>query len=120
MTELGNSDSLLAVLPGGKLFRMRVPYPLGFFARSSHARIDDPTTGWKGRAIWSSYAGYAAWHVEGGVGEKAKVVKFQRDRIRSRSNDVRRVEDIRSEWPGGEAATHTRLQPVVTSDKVDH
>ena len=31
----------------------------------------------KGRAIWSSYAGYAAWHVEGGKGEKAKVVKFQ-------------------------------------------
>src|SRR4029079_6389096 len=59
MTELGNSDSLLAVLPGGRLFRMRVPYPLGFFARSTHARIDDPKTGWKGRALWSSYAGYA-------------------------------------------------------------
>jgi hypothetical protein len=77
ITELGNSDSLMAVLPGGKFFRMRVPYPLGFFGRSNHARIDDPKTGWKGRAIWSSYAGYAAWHVEGGKGEKAKVVKFQ-------------------------------------------
>jgi hypothetical protein len=77
LTELGNSDSLLAVLPGGELFRMRVPYPLGFFGRSVHGRIDDQKTGWKGRAYWSSYAGYAAWHVEGGKGQKAKVVKFQ-------------------------------------------
>ena len=77
-TELGNSDALMAYLPeSDAMVTLRVPYPLGFFARSVHGRIDDPTTGWKGRGLWSSFASYAAWHVEGGVGTKSKVVKFQ-------------------------------------------
>jgi hypothetical protein len=78
LTELGNSDALLAYLPeSDQMVTLRVPYPLGFFARSVHARIDDPSAGWKGRALWSSFASYAAWHVEGGMGTKSKVVKFQ-------------------------------------------
>jgi hypothetical protein len=77
-TELSNSDALLAFLPqANEMITLRVPYPLGFFARSAHGRIDDRGAGWKGRALWSSYASYAAWHTEGGPGSKSKVVKFQ-------------------------------------------
>jgi hypothetical protein len=40
-------------------------------------RIDDPNAGWKGRGVWSAYAGRATNHIEGGKGTKPKVVKFQ-------------------------------------------
>jgi hypothetical protein len=50
---------------------------MGFFSRSSVGRIDDATTGWKGKGLWSSYSNYAAWHLEGGPGTKQKSVKFQ-------------------------------------------
>ena len=72
------SDALLALDPdSGEWVRMRVPYPMGFFSRSSNGRIDDPTTGWKGKGLWSSYSNYAAWHLEGGLGTRQKSVKFQ-------------------------------------------
>lgn len=73
-----NTDALLALMPQtGKWVTLRVPYPLGFFARSHQGRIDDPNAGWKGRGLWSSYATYAPWHIEGGKGTKNKMVKFQ-------------------------------------------
>ena len=73
-----NTDSLEVFVPASEEFvTMRVPYPMGFFSRSSVGRIDDPTTGWKGRALWSSYSNYAAWHLEGGPGTLQKSVKFQ-------------------------------------------
>ncbi len=73
-----NTDSLQVFLPAtGEFVTMRVPYPMGFFSRSSVGRIDDPTTGWKGRGLWSSYSNYAAWHLEGGPGTHQKAVKFQ-------------------------------------------
>jgi hypothetical protein len=75
---LANGDALLAMLPqANEMIVLRVPYPLGFFARSLHGRIDDPAAGWKGRAVWSGYASSAPWHAEGGPGTKNKVVKFQ-------------------------------------------
>ena len=50
------SDSLLAFLPDEEEFViMRVPYPLGFYSRGMDGRIDDPTTGWKGRGVWADY-----------------------------------------------------------------
>ena len=73
-----NTDSLEVFVPATEEFvTMRVPYPMGFFSRSSVGRIDDPTTGWKGKALWSSYSNYAAWHLEGGPGTLQKSVKFQ-------------------------------------------
>jgi hypothetical protein len=39
-------------------------------------RIDDPNAGWKGKGLWSTYAGRATWHIEGDK-ERPKVVKFQ-------------------------------------------
>ena len=73
-----NTDSLEVFIPStGEFVTMRVPYPLGFFSRSSVGRIDDPATGWKGKGLWSSYSNYAAWHLEGGPGTLQKAVKFQ-------------------------------------------
>ena len=52
-----NSDSLLALQRDGTWLVLRVPYPMGFFSRGMDGRIDDPKTGWKGRArlrrLWS-------------------------------------------------------------------
>jgi hypothetical protein len=75
-----NYDSIRALLPQTNQFvELRVPYPMGFFSRSSNARIDDPKAGWKGKGIWSSYSTYTPWHVEGvgTQGNGSKAVKFQ-------------------------------------------
>jgi len=73
-----NTDSLEAFVPTTQQFvTLRVPYPMGFFSRSGVGRIDDPTTGWKGKGFWSNYSNYATWHLEGGPGTLQKVVKFQ-------------------------------------------
>jgi hypothetical protein len=71
------SDSLLALKPDGSWVVLRVPYPLGFFARGLDGRIDDPDGGWKGRGLYADYGENAIWHVEGGLGTRSKVVKMQ-------------------------------------------
>jgi len=75
----GNDSDALNVLDTstGKFIVMRVPYPMGFFAKSLDGRIDDPKAGWKGRGLWSTYATRAPWHIEGGKGTTSKAVKFQ-------------------------------------------
>ncbi len=70
------SDSLLALVDG-KFVILRVPYPLGFYAKGMDGRIDDPEAGWKGRGLWSTYATRAPFHSEGGQGTTSKVVHFQ-------------------------------------------
>jgi hypothetical protein len=72
-----NSDSLLVLRPDGRWLVMRVPYPLGFFTRGLDGRIDDPNAGWKGRGIYADYGQNAVWHIEGGLGTRSSVVKFQ-------------------------------------------
>ena len=73
-----NTDAIEVLNPETKQFvTLRVPYPMGFFARSANGRIDDPTAGWKGRGLWADYASYAGWHIEGGPGTLPKAVKFQ-------------------------------------------
>ena len=72
------SDALLALLPGtGEWVIMRVPYPLGFYAKGLDGRIDDPDAGWKGRGVWSSYNTMAMWHTEGGKGKLSEIIRFQ-------------------------------------------
>ena len=56
---------------------LRVPYPLGFYAKGLDGRIDDPRGGWKGRGLWSTWATRAPFHTEGGKAMTSKVVKFQ-------------------------------------------
>jgi hypothetical protein len=49
-------------------------------ARSKNMRMKEslhPSIGWKGRALWSTYATRAPFHVEGGKGTQSKVLKFQ-------------------------------------------
>jgi streptogramin lyase len=63
-----NSDSLVAFLPKTeKWVVIRVPYPMGFYARDVDGRIDDPKTGWKGRSLWAPYSGSAMTHQENGA-----------------------------------------------------
>ena len=70
------SDSLLA-LKDGKWVTLRVPYPMGFFAKTMDGRIDDANAGWKGRGLWATYGERAVEHIEGGKGQTSKVVHFQ-------------------------------------------
>lgn len=73
-----NSDAIVALLPDKKQYvTLRVPYPVGFFARGLDGRIDDPKAGWKGRGLWSTFASTTPWHYEGGKGATSKAVKFQ-------------------------------------------
>ena len=72
------SDSLLALQPdSGDWVVLRVPYPLGFFARGLDGRIDDPDAGWKGRGLWANYGSNLNWHIEGGKGRRSSVIHFQ-------------------------------------------
>ena len=75
----GNGDDALEALDPatGKWVVLRVPYPMGFFAKSMDGRIDDPKGGWKGKGLWSTYATRTPWHLEGGKGTTSKAVKFQ-------------------------------------------
>jgi hypothetical protein len=74
---MGNLNDALLALQNGQIVTLRVPYPLGFFPKGADGRIDDPQGGWKGRAVWSTYANRTPFHLEGGKGQTSKVVKFQ-------------------------------------------
>ena len=71
-----NSDSLLALV-NGKWVVLRVPYPLGFYAKGMDGRIDDPKAGWKGKGVWTTWGTRTPFHSETGKGTTSKVVHFQ-------------------------------------------
>lgn len=73
----GNSSDSLLALVNGKWVILRVPYPMGFFAKGMDGRIDDPKTGWKGKGIWTTWGTRTAYHGETGKGTLPKVVHFQ-------------------------------------------
>jgi hypothetical protein len=73
----GNESEALLALVDGKYLSFRVPYPMGFYAKGLDGRIDNPNGGWKGKAIWTTFATRAPFHSEGGKGTTSKVVKFQ-------------------------------------------
>jgi hypothetical protein len=73
----GNANESLMALVDGKWVNMRVPYPLGFFAKWIDGRIDDPNTGWKGRALWTTDGNRTPFHRETGKGTLPKISKFQ-------------------------------------------
>jgi hypothetical protein len=70
------NDGFFALVDG-KFVTLRVPYPLGFYAKWSDGRIDDLNAGWKGRGMWATTSTRAPFHMEGGKGTRPKVVKFQ-------------------------------------------
>jgi hypothetical protein len=73
----GNSSDSLLALVNGKFAVLRVPYPLGFFAKGMDGRIDDPKAGWKGKGVWTTWGTRTAFHSETGKGTLPKVVHFQ-------------------------------------------
>ena len=73
----GNGEDALLALVNGKWVTLRVPYPIGFYAKGMDGRIDNPNAGWKGKGIWSTYSTRAMAHVEGGKGTTSKVLHFQ-------------------------------------------
>jgi hypothetical protein len=73
----GNLSEGLLALVDGKFMTLRVPYPMGFFAKGMDGRIDNPSAGWKGKGIFTTYATRAPFHAEGGKGNTSKLVKFQ-------------------------------------------
>jgi len=73
----GNLSEGLLALVNGQILTMRVPYPMGFFAKGMDGRIDNPNGGWKGKGIFTTYATRAPFHAEGGKGNTSKLVKFQ-------------------------------------------
>ena len=73
----GNSSDSLIALVNGKFVIMRVPYPLGFFAKGMDGRVDDPKAGWKGKGLWTTWGTRTPFHSETGKGTTSKVVHFQ-------------------------------------------
>ena len=73
----GNLNESYFALVDGKFVNLRVPYPMGFFAKWAEGRIDDPNAGWKGKALWATNSTRTTFHNEGGKENRPKVVKFQ-------------------------------------------
>ncbi len=77
MSTANLMDGLVALGKDGKMISLRVPYPLGFYAKGFDGRIDDPNAGWKGRGLWSSSGDRTPWLVETGKGSRPMAVHFQ-------------------------------------------
>lgn len=73
----GNLSEGLLVLDNGKYLTLRVPYPMGYYAKGLDGRIDNPNAGWKGKGIYTPISTRAPFHMEGGKGVAPKLVKFQ-------------------------------------------
>jgi hypothetical protein len=73
----GNLFDGVHALVAGKFVTLRIPYPLGFYAKGLEGRIDDAAAGWKGRGVWLTSGDRTPWHKEGGQGTKPLVVHFQ-------------------------------------------
>jgi hypothetical protein len=67
----------LVALKDGNMVSLRVPYPMGFYAKGFDGRIDDPNGGWKGRGLWTTSGDRTPWLMEGGKGAKPIAVHFQ-------------------------------------------
>jgi hypothetical protein len=73
----GNENDALLALVNGKWVVIRVPYPLSFYAKGLDGRIDDLTTGWKGRGLWTTSGDRTPWLKEGGKGTVPIAFHFQ-------------------------------------------
>ncbi|HTV26650.1 MAG TPA: carboxypeptidase regulatory-like domain-containing protein [Xanthobacteraceae bacterium] len=73
----GNENDGFVALVDGKMIVLRIPYPMGFYAKGLDARIDDPKAGWKGRGLWSSEGDRTPWLKEGGKGMTPMAVHIQ-------------------------------------------
>ena len=76
MSTANLNDGFVA-LKDGKMIMIRIPYPMGFYAKGFDGRIDDPNAGWKGRGLWSTSGDRTPWLMEGGKGSKPRAVHIQ-------------------------------------------
>ncbi len=76
MSTANLNDGLIA-FKDGRMIVLRVPYPLGFYAKGFDGRIDDPNAGWKGRGLWTASGDRTPWLREGGKGSAPLAVHFQ-------------------------------------------
>ncbi len=76
MSTANLNDGFVA-LKDGKMVVIRIPYPMGFYAKGFDGRIDDPNAGWKGRGLWSTNGDRTPWLMEGGRGSKPRAVHIQ-------------------------------------------
>jgi hypothetical protein len=67
----------LVALKDGRMISLRVPYPMGFYAKGLYGRIDDPNAGWKGRGLWTTSGDRTPWLMEGGKGSRPRAVHLQ-------------------------------------------
>ena len=72
-----NLNDGFVALKDGQMVMLRIPYPMGFFAKGLDGRIDDPNAGWKGRGLWSTNGDRTPWLMEGGKGSKPRAVHIQ-------------------------------------------
>jgi hypothetical protein len=73
----GNLNDGLIAFRDGQMITLRIPYPMGFYAKGLDGRIDDPAGGWKGRGIWTASGDRTPWLREGGLGSRPLAVHFQ-------------------------------------------
>jgi hypothetical protein len=73
----GNLNDGLIAFKDGSMIVLRVPYPMGFYAKGFDGRIDDPNAGWKGRGLWTASGDRTPWLKEGGKGTAPLAVHFQ-------------------------------------------
>ncbi len=73
----GNLFDGLHALVNDHFVTLRIPYPLGFYAKGLDGRIDDAHAGWKGRGLWVTSGDRTPWHKEDGQGSRPLVVHFQ-------------------------------------------
>jgi hypothetical protein len=73
----GNLNDGIIAYAGGRMVVLRVPYPIGFYAKGFDGRIDDPSAGWKGRGLWAANGDRTPWLIEGGKGTKPLAAHFQ-------------------------------------------
>src|SRR6185295_16938169 len=72
-----NLQDGVAALVKGKMARLTVPYPLGYYAKGIGARIDDANGSWKGRGLWSASGDRTPWLNERGKGAYPMAVHIQ-------------------------------------------
>jgi hypothetical protein len=77
MSTANLMGGFVALNRDGKMVSLRVPYPLGFYAKGFDGRIDDPNAGWKGRGLWAANGDRAQWLIEGGKGTRPLAAHFQ-------------------------------------------
>jgi hypothetical protein len=73
----GNLNDGIIAFANGRMVVLRVPYPMGFYAKGFDGRIDDAKAGWKGRGLWSANGDRTPWLIEGGKGSKPLAAHFQ-------------------------------------------